>query len=62
VVTLRQAETSSAPALLRAIRRELTGPVATEGSGDGFVFYDPDGITVPERRFPLITVVNGSPW
>ena len=31
----------------------------SEGSGDSFVFYDPDGVTVPERRFPFITVVTG---
>ena len=46
-------------ALLRAIERELPDTVTTEGSGDLFVFYDPAGITVPERRFPFITVVTG---
>ena len=45
--------------MLRAIKRELPGTVTTEGSGDSFVFYDPDGITVPERRFPFVTVVTG---
>jgi Family of unknown function (DUF6194) len=59
VVTLNQADTLSATALLHAIKRELAGTVTTEGSGDWFVFYDPDGITVPERRFPFITVVTG---
>ncbi len=59
VVTLDRADTSSAPALLSAIKRELPGTVTTEGPGDWFVFYDPDGITVPERRFPFITIVTG---
>jgi hypothetical protein len=59
VATLNRADTSSAPALLSAIKRELPGTVTIEGSGDSFVFYDPDGITVPERRFPFITVVTG---
>jgi hypothetical protein len=59
VVTLNRAGTSSAQALLSAIRRELPGTVTTEGSGDWFVFYDPDRITDPERRFPFITVVTG---
>jgi hypothetical protein len=59
VVTLNQADTSSAAALVSAIERELPGTVKTEGSGDWFVFYDPDGITVAERRFPFITVVTG---
>lgn len=59
MITLNRADTSSAAALLRAIKRELPGTVTTEGAGDWFVFYDPDGITVPERRFPFITVVTG---
>ena len=59
VVTLKRADTLSASALLSAIKRELPGTVTTEGSGDLFVFYDPDGVTVPERRFPFITVVTG---
>jgi hypothetical protein len=59
VVTLNPADISSAPALLSAIERELPGTVTTEGAGDTFVFYDPDGITVPERRFPFITVMTG---
>jgi Family of unknown function (DUF6194) len=45
--------------MLNAIERELPGTAITEGSGDSFVFYDPDGITVPERRFPFITVITG---
>lgn len=59
VVTLNPADVSSAPAVLSAIQRELPGTVTTEGSGDSFVFYDPDGVTVPESRFPFITVVTG---
>jgi hypothetical protein len=55
VVTLSPADIASAPAMLSAIGRELPGTVTTEGQGDSFVFYDPDGITVPERRFPFIT-------
>jgi hypothetical protein len=45
--------------MLNAIERELPGTAITEGSGDSFVFYDPDGVTVPERRFPFITVITG---
>jgi hypothetical protein len=59
VVVLNQMDIVSASALLIAIKRELPGTVTTEGSGDSFVFYDPDGITVPERRFPFITLVTG---
>lgn len=59
MVTLNPADTSSAQAMLSAIERELPGTVTTEGPGDAFVFYDPDGVTVPERRFPFITVVTG---
>ena len=59
MVTLNPADISSGQAVLSAIQRELPGTVTTEGSGDAFVFYDPDGITVPERRFPFITVVTG---
>ncbi|HET8740622.1 MAG TPA: DUF6194 family protein [Acidimicrobiia bacterium] len=28
--------------------------------GDTFFFYDPDGITVPERRLPFATIVTGN--
>ena len=59
MVMLKRADIMSAPALLKAIDRELPGTVTTEGSGDSFVFYDPDGVTVPERRFPFVTVVTG---
>ncbi len=59
MVTLSEADTSSATGLVSAIGRELPGTVTTEGSGDFFVFYDPAGITVPEGRFPFITVVTG---
>lgn len=47
-----------AAALLRALERELPGIVTSSGSGDWFVFYDPDGVTVPEKRFPFVTVVT----
>lgn len=59
MVTLNPSDLSGAPAMLRAIARELPGTVVSEGSGDWFVFYDPDGVTVPSRRFPFITVVTG---
>ena len=45
--------------LLSALERELPGLVASEGSGDWFVFYDPDAVTVPEKRFPVLTLVTG---
>ena len=59
MVTLNPADLSTSRAVLRAIARELPGIVMTKGSGDSFVFYDPDSSTVPERRFPFITVVTG---
>jgi hypothetical protein len=59
MVTLNQADTSGAAALASAVKRELPGTVTTEGPGDWFIFYDPDAVTVPERRFPFITVVTG---
>ena len=33
--------------MLRAIEQRLTGLVTTIGAGDWYVFYDPDGTTVP---------------
>lgn len=50
---------ADATALLMAIQRELPGILTTNGQGDSFVFYDPDGVTVPEKRFPFLTVVTG---
>lgn len=58
-VLLTDADVAHAAALLTAVRRELPGLVTSEGSGDWFVFYDPDGVTVPERRFPFLTLVTG---
>lgn len=40
---------ADATALLMAIKRELPGILTTNGLGDSFVFYDPDGVTVPEK-------------
>lgn len=48
-----------APALLRALERQLPGIVTSSGSGDWFVFYDPGGVTTPEKRFPFVTLVTG---
>jgi Family of unknown function (DUF6194) len=59
VVSLTSADLRTAPALVTALRRELPGIVTSEGSGDWFVFYDPDGVTVPEKRFPFLTLVTG---
>jgi hypothetical protein len=56
---LELADVCDAPALVGAIERELPGIVTTAASGDWFLFYDPDGTTVPERRFPFCTVVTG---
>jgi Family of unknown function (DUF6194) len=47
------------PSFVRVLVRELPGLVTSTGSGDTFLFYDPDGITDPERRFPFATVVTG---
>jgi Family of unknown function (DUF6194) len=59
VVELTVADLPDAVALLRAIQRELPGLVTTTGAGDEYVFYDPDGITTPDRRFPFITLMTG---
>lgn len=48
-----------APSFVRVVVRELSGIVTSAGSGDTFLFYDPDGITDPNRRFPFATVVTG---
>jgi hypothetical protein len=50
---------TDAPTLLRAIEQRLTGVVTTTHEGDSFLFYDPDGITVPEQRFPFCTLITG---
>jgi hypothetical protein len=56
---LDPADLTSASALLGGIERHLPGIVTTIHAGDSFLFYDPDGITVPERRFPFCTLVTG---
>lgn len=50
---------TTARGLVDAISRELPGIVITVGDGDYYLFYDPDGVTVPERRFPFCTVMTG---
>lgn len=45
--------------LLRAVEHGLPGVVTPEASGDSFLFYDPDGITVLGARFPFCTIVTG---
>lgn len=59
MVHLTPDDLADADAMLRAIQRELTGLVCTEGYGDWYVFYDPEGVTVPEQRFPFCTIVTG---
>jgi hypothetical protein len=59
VVVLEPRDVADAEALLRAIEGELPGIVTTEGAGDWYLFYDPDGTTVPEQRFPFCTLVTG---
>jgi hypothetical protein len=56
---LEPSDVAEAAALLRAIERQLPGVVTTTGSGDWFLFYDPEGSTVPEQRFPFCTLVTG---
>jgi len=59
MVSLTSAHVRDAAALLVALQRQLPGVVTSEGSGDWYLFYDPDGVTVPEKRFPFITLVTG---
>jgi hypothetical protein len=59
VVTLSPDDLVDAASFLAAIERECPGVVTSQGSGDWFVFYDPDGVTIPEERFPFLTVVTG---
>jgi uncharacterized protein DUF6194 len=58
-VSLTSADVSDAASLLSALERELPGIVTSAGSGDWFLFYDPDGVTVPEKRSPFLTLVTG---
>ncbi|MET0741050.1 MAG: DUF6194 family protein [Candidatus Nanopelagicales bacterium] len=50
---------TDAECMLRVIEQRLTGLVTTIGAGDWYVFYDPDGRTAPERRFPFCTLMTG---
>jgi hypothetical protein len=56
---LEPADVAEATTLLHAIEQQLAGVVTTEGSGDWYLFYDPDGITRPDQRFPFCTLVTG---
>jgi hypothetical protein len=38
---------------------ELAGVVTSAGGGDTFFFYDPDGVTRADARFPFATVITG---
>jgi hypothetical protein len=59
VEPLEPADLADAASLLRVVEQRLPGIVATEGAGDWYLFYDPDGITVPEARFPFCTLMTG---
>ena len=59
MMELASTDLADAPSLLRAIERELPGVVTSTGAGDWYVFYDPDGLTVPEQRFPFCTLMTG---
>jgi hypothetical protein len=56
---LEPADLAEATSLLRAIEHLLPGIVTTEGAGDWYLFYDPDGATRPDQRFPFCTLVTG---
>jgi Family of unknown function (DUF6194) len=59
MVRLSSDDLADAAALQVAITRELAGVVVTSGNGDRFLFYDPDGVTEPDARFPFVTLVTG---
>jgi Family of unknown function (DUF6194) len=59
MVSFTRSDLVNAAALLSAIERQLPGLVTSHGSGDWFAFYDPDGVTVPDQRFPFLTLVTG---
>jgi hypothetical protein len=48
-----------ASSFLRVVVQGLYGIVTSTGSGDTFLFYDPEGITDPAARFPFATVTTG---
>jgi hypothetical protein len=56
---LELADLADATTLAAAIERRLPGLVTTTDSGDWYLFYDPDGTTVPESRFPFCTIMTG---
>jgi hypothetical protein len=56
---LEPTDVADATTLLHAIEHQLPGIVTTEGSGDWYLFYDPDGLTRPDQRFPFCTLVTG---
>lgn len=58
-MSFEASDLSDARSMLAAIERDLPGLVVTEGDGDFFVFYDPDGVTKPDQRFPFCTVLTG---
>ena len=59
MTSLEPSDLADAPSLLAAIEQRLPGLVITDGDGDFYLFYDPDGITVPEARFPFCTIMTG---
>jgi hypothetical protein len=59
MVALTSHDLADAPSLVRAVERELPGIVTSSDSGDWYVFYDPDRVTVPEKRFPFTTLMTG---
>jgi uncharacterized protein DUF6194 len=56
---LELTDLADAPALAAALQRLLPGLITTTSDGDIFIFYDPDEITVPDKRFPFCTIVTG---
>jgi uncharacterized protein DUF6194 len=59
MLTLAPGDLVEAASFVAAIERKCPGVVTSQGSGDWFLFYDPDGVTIPEERFPFLTVVTG---
>ena len=52
-------ELSTAESLRAAIERTLPGIVTTiTDEGDAYLFYDPDGLTDPTKRIPVITLIT----
>jgi len=58
VVFLASTDLAEAATLVEAIERQLPGIATTTGAGDWFLFYDPDGVTRPDQRFPFCTLVT----